>query len=143
MSKVFVSIALSLDGYMAPRGMTMEHWDDPDHESWGALGGADGVDRRAAAFSRAAQAGFGRADRPGERQAPAHDAAHRREHHGQAGAPMSSSLATTELVATGATTLLRFTEHTAFVDGIDASAGRREGSLGLLEALANELAMHG
>lgn len=59
------------------------------------------------------------------------------------GAPMSSSLATTELVARGAATLLRFTEHTAFVDGVDGSAGRREGSLGLLEALANELAAHG
>ena len=27
MSKVFVNIGLSLDGYMAPEGMTMEHWD--------------------------------------------------------------------------------------------------------------------
>jgi hypothetical protein len=29
MSKVFVNIGLSLDGYMAPEGMTMEHWDTP------------------------------------------------------------------------------------------------------------------
>jgi predicted acetyltransferase len=40
MSKVFVSIALSLDGYMAPDGMTMEHWDDPGYENWGAKWGA-------------------------------------------------------------------------------------------------------
>ncbi|MER3481456.1 MAG: deaminase, partial [Meiothermus sp.] len=30
MSKVFVNIALSLDGYMAPEGMSMEHWDRPE-----------------------------------------------------------------------------------------------------------------
>ncbi|MER3406281.1 MAG: deaminase, partial [Chloroflexota bacterium] len=30
MSKVFVNIALSLDRYMAPEGMTMENWDRPD-----------------------------------------------------------------------------------------------------------------
>jgi dihydrofolate reductase len=36
MSKVFVNIALSLDGYMAPEGMTMEHWDDPGYKNWGA-----------------------------------------------------------------------------------------------------------
>lgn len=36
MSRVFVNIALSLDGYMAPEGMTIEHWDDPGYESWGA-----------------------------------------------------------------------------------------------------------
>jgi uncharacterized protein YndB with AHSA1/START domain len=55
------------------------------------------------------------------------------------GAPMSSSLGTIELVPVPAGTLLRYTEHTAFVDGNDASAARREGSLGLLEALAKEL----
>jgi uncharacterized protein YndB with AHSA1/START domain len=55
------------------------------------------------------------------------------------GQPMSSSLATIELEASGSGTLLRFTEHTAFVDGHDASAGRREGSLGSLEALAREI----
>ena len=29
MSKVFANIALSLDGYMTPEGMTIDHWDDP------------------------------------------------------------------------------------------------------------------
>lgn len=37
MSKVFVSIALSLDGYLAPEGMTMS---DPNHMGWGAKWGA-------------------------------------------------------------------------------------------------------
>ncbi len=37
MSKVFVSIALSLDGYMAPDGMTMEN---PAYKGWGATWGA-------------------------------------------------------------------------------------------------------
>ena len=37
MSKVFVSIALSLDGYLAPEGMTMA---DPGHMNWGAKWGA-------------------------------------------------------------------------------------------------------
>jgi dihydrofolate reductase len=37
MTKVFVSIALSLDGYMAPEGMTMS---DPNHMGWGAKWGA-------------------------------------------------------------------------------------------------------
>ena len=59
-----------------------------------------------------------------------------------AGASMSSSLSTIELVPVSAGTLLRFTEHTAFVDGNDGSASRREGSLGLLEALAKELEAH-
>jgi hypothetical protein len=30
MSKLFVNIGLSLDGYMAPEGMTMENWDKPE-----------------------------------------------------------------------------------------------------------------
>jgi len=38
MSKVFVNIALSLDGYMVPEGMTLENWDKP--EKWGAKWGA-------------------------------------------------------------------------------------------------------
>jgi uncharacterized protein YndB with AHSA1/START domain len=59
-----------------------------------------------------------------------------------AGAPMSSSLSTIEIVPAGAGTLLRYTEHTAFVDGNDGSAARRSGSLGLLEALARELEAH-
>lgn len=37
MSKVFVNIALSLDGYMAPEGMTME---DPGYKNWGEKWGA-------------------------------------------------------------------------------------------------------
>ena len=37
MSKVFVNIGLSLDGYMAPEGMTMS---DPGHMNWGAKWGA-------------------------------------------------------------------------------------------------------
>lgn len=40
MSKVFANIGLSLDGYMAPEGMTMEHWEDPQYKSWGAKWGA-------------------------------------------------------------------------------------------------------
>ena len=31
MGKVFVNIGLSLDGYMAPEGMTLEHWDEPGY----------------------------------------------------------------------------------------------------------------
>ena len=37
MSKVFVNIGLSLDGYMAPDGMTM---DSPQYKNWGAKWGA-------------------------------------------------------------------------------------------------------
>jgi dihydrofolate reductase len=37
MSKVFVNIGLSLDGYMAPEGMTM---DNPEYKNWGAKWGA-------------------------------------------------------------------------------------------------------
>lgn len=59
-----------------------------------------------------------------------------------AGAPMSSSLVTIELAPSGSSTTLRFIEHTAFVDGQDGSAARREGSVGLLEALAKELEAH-
>jgi dihydrofolate reductase len=40
MSKVFVNIALTLDGYMAPEGMTMEHWENPGYKNWGAKWGA-------------------------------------------------------------------------------------------------------
>jgi uncharacterized protein YndB with AHSA1/START domain len=56
------------------------------------------------------------------------------------GEPISSSLGTMELSAASGGTLLSFTEHTVFLDGKDGSAGRREGSIGLLEALAQELA---
>ena len=37
MSRVFVNIGLSLDGYMAPEGMTMEN---PGYKNWGAKWGA-------------------------------------------------------------------------------------------------------
>jgi len=37
MNKVFVNIGLSLDGYMAPEGMTMEN---PGYKNWGAKWGA-------------------------------------------------------------------------------------------------------
>ena len=37
MSKVFVNIGLSLDGYMAPEGMTMEN---PGYKNWGVKWGA-------------------------------------------------------------------------------------------------------
>ena len=40
MSKVFVNIGLSLDGYMAPEGMAIEHWITPQYKSWGAKWGA-------------------------------------------------------------------------------------------------------
>jgi len=40
MSKIFVNIGLSLDGYMAPEGMTMENWDNPEYKDWGAKWGA-------------------------------------------------------------------------------------------------------
>jgi dihydrofolate reductase len=36
MSKVFVNIALSLDGYMAPEGRDMEHFSEPGYKDWGA-----------------------------------------------------------------------------------------------------------
>jgi len=37
MTKVFVNIGLTLDGYMAPEGMTMENF---EHKGWGAKWGA-------------------------------------------------------------------------------------------------------
>ncbi len=40
MSKVFVNISLSLDGYMAPGGMTLENWDKPQYKDGGAKWGA-------------------------------------------------------------------------------------------------------
>ncbi len=55
------------------------------------------------------------------------------------GAPMSSSLGTMELIPTTGGTLLRLTEHTAYVDGNDGSEGRKAGTEELLEALAKEL----
>lgn len=40
MTKVFVNIGMSLDGYMAPEGMTIEHWETPEYQNWGAKWGA-------------------------------------------------------------------------------------------------------
>src|SRR6185437_3140380 len=39
MSKVFVSVSVSLDGYLAPPGMDLEHAGDPAHQDWGAQWG--------------------------------------------------------------------------------------------------------
>ena len=39
MSKVFVNIALTLDGFMSPEGMTLEHFGTPDYKNWGAKWG--------------------------------------------------------------------------------------------------------
>lgn len=39
MSKVFVNIGLSLDGYMAPEGMDLENWENPQHKNWGSKWG--------------------------------------------------------------------------------------------------------
>ena len=36
MSKVFFSVSVSLDGYLVPPGMDLEHADDPTHEDWAA-----------------------------------------------------------------------------------------------------------
>ena len=40
MSKLFVNIGISLDGYMAPEEMTMENWGKPEDKNWGAKWGA-------------------------------------------------------------------------------------------------------
>src|SRR5690606_13713528 len=40
MSAVFVNIGLSLDGFMAPEGMAIEHWATPEYKDWGAKWGA-------------------------------------------------------------------------------------------------------
>lgn len=58
------------------------------------------------------------------------------------GASLSSSLTSVELFPKGAQTLLRLTEHVAFLDGNDGSASRREGYEQLLESLKNELTTH-
>lgn len=34
MSKVFVNVSMSLDGYIAPEGMELEHADDPGYKDW-------------------------------------------------------------------------------------------------------------
>jgi dihydrofolate reductase len=40
MGKVFVNIGLTLDGYIAPEGMRLEHWGNPEYRNWGARWGA-------------------------------------------------------------------------------------------------------
>ena len=40
MGKIFVNIGLSLDGYMAPEGMAIEHWETPEYKDWGAKWGS-------------------------------------------------------------------------------------------------------
>jgi dihydrofolate reductase len=39
MTKVFVNIGLSLDGYMAPEGMAIENWEKPEYKNWAAKWG--------------------------------------------------------------------------------------------------------
>ncbi len=39
MSKVFVSVSVSLDGYLAPPGMDLDHAGDPAYQGWGAQWG--------------------------------------------------------------------------------------------------------
>ncbi|HKU44123.1 MAG TPA: dihydrofolate reductase family protein [Polyangiales bacterium] len=39
MSKVFFSVSVSLDGYLVPPGMDLEHAGDASHEDWGAQWG--------------------------------------------------------------------------------------------------------
>jgi dihydrofolate reductase len=34
MSKVFVKVSMTLDGYIAPEGMDLEHANDPEHKGW-------------------------------------------------------------------------------------------------------------
>jgi uncharacterized protein YndB with AHSA1/START domain len=59
------------------------------------------------------------------------------------GKPLSSSITSMELSPARGGTHLRFTEHAIYTDGNDGSESRREGTRGLLEALAKELAEHG
>ncbi len=40
MGKIFVNVGLSLDGFLAPEGMTLEHWDNPGYKNWGANWGS-------------------------------------------------------------------------------------------------------
>ena len=39
MSKVFFSVSVSLDGYLVPPGMDIEHAGDPTYEDWAAQWG--------------------------------------------------------------------------------------------------------
>jgi len=36
MSRVFFMVSMSLDGYIAPEGMDLEHGDDPGYKDWGS-----------------------------------------------------------------------------------------------------------
>ena len=38
MGRVFVNIGLSLDGYLAPAGMTVARWEEPEYLDWGRSG---------------------------------------------------------------------------------------------------------
>jgi len=40
MSKIFVNIGLSLDGYMAPEGMSLENWNKPEYKNWASKWGS-------------------------------------------------------------------------------------------------------
>jgi len=33
-NKVFFDVAASLDGFIAPEGMTLDHADDPEYKQW-------------------------------------------------------------------------------------------------------------
>jgi dihydrofolate reductase len=39
-SKVFISMSMSLDGFIAPAGMDLEHWNDPGYKDWARQWGA-------------------------------------------------------------------------------------------------------
>lgn len=56
-----------------------------------------------------------------------------------AGAPMSASLTTIELIPQGSGTLLVQTEQGAYLDGADDGTGREEGWRHLLDRLAQEV----
>jgi uncharacterized protein YndB with AHSA1/START domain len=58
------------------------------------------------------------------------------------GEALSSSLCAMQLESVAGGTKLTFTEHTAYLNGEDGGASRREGSIGLLERLARELSQH-
>jgi uncharacterized protein YndB with AHSA1/START domain len=55
------------------------------------------------------------------------------------GALVSVSVATVEFRAARAGTQLTYTEHGAFLDGLDSPDLREQGTIGLLDALAKEL----
>ena len=82
MSKVFVNISLSLDGYIAPEGMTMENWNKLDYKDWGAKWAALMAWALNQQYLRERlKLGPGGA---GQRHGSPHVRAHRCLHHGQA-----------------------------------------------------------